>query len=257
MLRGVTPVIVAIVVQALRGLVPKAWKSRPLAALGVLACVAAALHVEPLIVLLASGVVAVVLARRPPVLPAIVPLLGVTSFAVPASAVGLLLVFAKIGATVFGSGYVLLAFLRADLVDRLHWLTERQLLDAVAVGQVTPGPVFTTATFIGYLVAGVPGAVTATLGIFLPGFLLVAASGRLIARLRGSPAASAFLDGVNAGSVGLMALVTVEIGRTAIVDLPTGLLALVSAALLLRFDLGPGLLIAAGAAVGLALGAGR
>jgi chromate transporter len=254
-LRGVKPVIIAIVVQAIRGLAPKAWKTWPLAAVGAVGLAAASAGVEPLTVLVAAGVVTVVLARRSRLAPAFSPLLAGATSALPAGALGLLMVFAKIGATVFGSGYVLLAFLRTDLVDRLHWITERQLLDAVAVGQVTPGPVFTTATFIGYLVAGVPGATAATVGNFLPGFLLVAASGRLLARIRRSPTAAAFLDGVNAASLALMALVTVQLGWTAIVDVPTALVALVSAVMLLRFDVGPAWLCAAGAAVGVALGA--
>ena len=113
--------------------------------------------------------------------------------------------FLKTGSVLFGSGYVLLAFLRADLVERLGWLSESQLIDAIAVGQITPGPVFTTATFIGYLLAGTAGALVATAGIFLPAFIFVALSGLLIPRLRSSPGASRFLDGVNVASLALMA----------------------------------------------------
>ncbi len=204
-LHGIKPVIVAVVLQALRGLAPKAMKTRPLIAVGVLAGAAAAFGVEPLAVLLGAGVAAV-LARRPPpgdTAPAVAPLLlSAASAPVAPTLLGIFLVFLKLGATVFGSGYVLLAFLRADLVERLRWLTEAQLLDAVAVGQVTPGPVFTTATFIGYLLGGVPGAALATAGIFLPGFVLVAASRPLLARVRRSPRAGAFLDGVNVGIPG-------------------------------------------------------
>ena len=133
----------------------------------------------------------------------------------------LFLTFAKIGAVLFGSGYVLLAFLRADFVQRLGWLTERQLLDAVAVGQVTPGPVFTTATFIGFVTAGWVGAAVATVGIFLPAFVFVALSGPLIPWLRRSPTAGAALDGVNVASLALMAVVTWQLARAAVVDLPT------------------------------------
>lgn len=122
----------------------------------------------------------------------------------------------------FGSGYVLLAFLRADLVERLHWLTERQLLDAIAVGQVTPGPVFTTATFIGYILRGPSGAGAATLGIFLPAFLFVAISGPLVPRLRRSPTAGAMLDGVNVTSLALMAVVAWQLGLSALVDAKSG-----------------------------------
>jgi len=159
-------------------------------------------------------------------------------------------VFVKTGAVLFGSGYVLLAFLRADLVERLGWLTERQLLDAVAVGQVTPGPVFTTATFIGYVLGGTPGALVATVGIFLPAFFFVALSGPVVPRLRRSPTAAAVLDGVNVASLALMAVVTWQLGRAALVDPLTILLAALSAILLLRFRVNSAWLVLGGAVVG-------
>ena len=162
----------------------------------------------------------------------------------------LFLTFLKAGSLVFGSGYVLLAWLREDLVDRLHWLTESQLLDAVAIGQVTPGPVFTTATFIGYVVAGWRGAAVATVGIFLPGFILVALTRPVVARLRQSPVAGAFLDGVNVAAVALMAVVTVQLARSTLVDPVTVLVALASAGALIRFDVNTTWLVAAGAAIG-------
>jgi chromate transporter len=163
---------------------------------------------------------------------------------------GLFWIFVKIGSVLFGSGYVLLAFLRADLVERLGWLTEAQLIDAIAVGQVTPGPVFTTATFIGYLLAGASGALVATAGIFLPAFIFVALSGPLVPRLRASPLAGAFLDGVNVASVALMTVVTIQLGHAALIDIPTAVLAVVSAALLVRFKLNATWLIVGGAAAG-------
>ena len=179
-LHGIKPVVIAVVVQALWGLAPKAVKkSKLLAVLGIGACVAAALGVEALAVLVAAGVLCVLIRR------ASAPGAHVAMIA-PVSLTKIFLAFLKLGAVVFGSGYVLLAFLRADLVDRWHWLTESQLMDAVAVGQVTPGPVFTTATFLGYLLGGPRGAVVATVGIFLPGFLLVAATRPLVARIRKS-----------------------------------------------------------------------
>jgi chromate transporter len=162
----------------------------------------------------------------------------------------LFLVFAKIGTVVYGSGYVLLAFLRTDLVTRLHWLTTTRLLDAVAVGQFTPGPVFTTATFIGYLMAGPKGAAVATVGIFLPSFILVALSGPLIPRIRRSPMAGAFLDGVNAAALALMAVVTWQLARAALVDVPTVALCLVSAIFLFRTRVNSAWLVLAGALVG-------
>ena len=162
----------------------------------------------------------------------------------------LFLFFVKVGSIVFGSGYVLLAFLQADLVEHWHWLTTTQLLDAIAVGQVTPGPVFTTATFIGYLLAGLPGAVIATAGIFLPSFIFVAASSPLIPRLRKSAVAGAFLDGVIIASLALMASVTYSLGRDAVIDLSTALLALGSAVLLVRFRLNSLWLVLGGALIG-------
>jgi chromate transporter len=159
--------------------------------------------------------------------------------------------FLKIGSMLFGSGYVLLAFLRADLVLRLHWLTEGQLIDAITAGQLTPGPVFTTATFIGYLLSGPWGAVVATAGIFLPAFVFVALSGPLVPRLRRSPPARAFLDGVNVASLALIVVVAVQLGRAAVVDPATGLLGLLAAIALLRFKVNSTWLILGGATVGL------
>jgi chromate transporter len=172
--------------------------------------------------------------------------------ATPVALWPLFAVFAKIGAVLFGSGYVLLAFLRADLVERLGWLTERQLLDAVAVGQVTPGPVFTTATFVGYLLGGPAGAAVATVGIFLPAFAFVAISGPLVPRIRRSPVAGAALDGVNVASLALMAVVAWQLGRAAVVDALTAALAGASAVLLFRFRVNSAWLVLGGAGIGAA-----
>jgi chromate transporter len=188
---------------------------------------------------------------------AVGPVSAAAGGGVAATAVGsvglapLFLVFLKIGSVLFGSGYVLLAFLRADLVQRFHWLTESQLLDATAVGQVTPGPVFTTATFIGYLLAGPKGALVATVGIFLPAFVFVALSAPLIPRLRRSPIAGAMLDGLNVASLALMAVVTWQLGRAAVYDWLTAAIAAASAFLLLRFRTNATWLVVGGAAVGL------
>ena len=157
----------------------------------------------------------------------------------------------KIGATLYGSGYVLLAYLRADFVRDLGWITDRQLIDAIAIGQITPGPVFTTATFIGYLLGGVPGALLATLGIFLPSFIFIALASLLINRLRNSPWMIGFLDGVNVAALGLMLGVTVQLASTAMIDPITILIVLVSLFLLLRFKINTTWLIAAGALIGL------
>jgi chromate transporter len=162
----------------------------------------------------------------------------------------LALIFLKVGSILFGSGYVLLAFLRPDLVERTRWLTDAQLLDAIAVGQFTPGPVLTTATFVGYLVSGGPGAIVATVAIFVPSFVFVALSSPLIPRLRRSSWAAGFLDGANAASVALMAVVTWELGRAAIVDWMTAGLAAASAILLLSTRLSAAWLVAGGALAG-------
>jgi chromate transporter len=177
---------------------------------------------------------------------------GAASGAAHVSYVALFLEFLKLGAVIYGSGYVLLAFLRTDLVQGLHWLTERQLLDAIAVGQFTPGPVFTTATFIGYIVAGWPGALLATLGIFLPSFALIAAVHPLAGRLRASPWTAPLLDGVNVAALALMAGVLAQLGQHALTDVVTWGLALVALAVLLRFRVNSVWLLLAGAAVGIA-----
>ena len=264
-LYGVKPVIIAIVVQALWGLAPKAIKrSRWLGALGVLAAVVAALGVDALLVLVGAGLVSLAAvatrgARRTKGTGArgvllFAPTVAASAAAPSAVTLGaLFLTFLKLGAVVFGSGYVLLAFLRADLVDRLHWLTESQLIDAVAVGQVTPGPVFTTATFIGYTLAGGWGALLATVAIFLPGFLMIGALRPIVARVRRSSTASAFLDGVNVASLALMAVVTVQLGQAALVDWVTVLLAVGSAVALLRWRVNTTWVIAAAALVGAAM----
>jgi chromate transporter len=266
---GIKPVIIAVVVQALWRLAPTAIKSGFLALVGLIAIPAALLGGNPLLVLFAAGIVTAVSAwtsRRRladafaaiPTMawPRIVPMLksvGVTAAPVPFSLLGLFLFFLKVGAVLYGSGYVLLAFLQTDLVDRLHWMTQSQLLDAVAVGQVTPGPVFTTATFIGYLLGGSTGAVIATLGIFIPSFIFVAASRPLIPRIRRSMTAGAFLDGVNVGSLALMAAVTLQLSRAAMVDVTTSAVAAFSALLLIYSRVNSAWLIFAGGLLGLAI----
>jgi chromate transporter len=194
-----------------------------------------------------------VLAILPPLLP--VGLIGSTTAAVssPVGLAPLFMFFLKVGAVLYGSGYVLLAFLRGDLVQRWDWLTESQLLDAIAIGQVTPGPLFTTATFIGYVLAGPAGACVATSGMFLPAFFFVAVSAPLIPRLRQSPVAGAFLDGVNAASLSLMAAVTLQLLGGAFVDVTTVLLGLGSVMVLLANRLNPIWLILIAGAIGLIL----
>ena len=272
-LYGVKPVVIGVVVQALWGLGRSAVKTPWLGVLGAGAVLATVLGVNELVVLAAAGAIAP-LARFVRRLRSSVGAAGLRLLAVPswpslraAAAAGgavasvgttsvgvglwpLFGVFVKVGAVLFGSGYVLLAFLRADLVQRFHWLTEQQLLDAVAVGQVTPGPVFTTATFVGYVLAGGAGAVVATVGIFLPAFVFVAASGPLVPRLRRSPTAGAVLDGVNVASLALMAVVTWHLGRAALVDWLSTALALGSALLLLHYRVNSAWLVLAGGLAG-------
>ena len=263
---GVGPVIIAIVAQALGRLTASAV-SGPLTAVIGLSAAALSLAGWNELGLLALGGAAMVCTRvgRPGI--AAGTLAAVMSSgtlfaqaagatAVPVTLTRLTLFFLKVGSILFGSGYVLLAFLRADLTDRWGWLTDQQLIDAVTVGQVTPGPVFTTATFIGYLLAGWVGAVLATIAIFAPGFLFVALSQPLIPRLRASAAASALLDGVVAASLGLMAAVTWHLARAAIVDGPSAALALLALTALLTIRPNSTWLILGGAAAGWALGGG-
>jgi chromate transporter len=266
MLYGVKPVIIAIVLQALWALGRAAIKTRFLALVALAAVVLSFLRVHELLVVFGAGVI-VGLTRMithqigsgrnllVPISssPVALFLQASAATAAPFGLWPLFLFFLKVGAVLYGSGYVLLAFIRADLVERWHWLTETQLLDAIAVGQVTPGPVFTTATFVGYVLGGTQGALVATLGIFLPAFFFVAVSGPLVPRIRKSPTAGAFLDGVNAAALALMLVVTYELGRAALVDLKTIILGVITAATLFRFRLNSVWLVLGGALIGLLL----
>jgi chromate transporter len=265
LLYGVKPVVISIIVQALWTLGPKAVKGPLTAVVGtmVFALYLAGLNV---IALLFAGGLVVMLAvnlqrlRGKSLGVLLVPVGGASALApvaVPFSLSLLFLTFLKIGAVLYGSGYVLLAFLRADFVVSLGWLTDQQLIDAVAIGQVTPGPVFTTATFIGFLLGGVPGALLATLGIFLPSFIFVAISNPLISRVRNSAWLSGFLDGVNVASLGLTAAVTVQLSWASLIDPLAVLIALVAFWSLLRFKVNSTWLIAGGAIIGLVSAAWR
>lgn len=259
LLYGIKPVVMAIILQALYLLGAKAVRGVMLAVTGAAAFALYFLGINELALLFGGGLAVMLIKnwRRLHIetLPAfwLAPL-GLpglpTVLAEPVNIVRMFLIFLKIGAVMYGSGYVLLAFLHGDLVTRLGWLTERQLLDAVALGQVTPGPLFTTATFIGYQLGGLPGALLATLGIFLPSFVFVILSSPLIPRLRQSTWAGALLDGINVAALGLMASVTVKLAADAIVDLPTALLGLIGVVLLLRFKVNPTWLVVGGALAG-------
>jgi chromate transporter len=263
LLYGVTPVVIAIIAHALVLLGRTALKSAGLAVIGLAALggYLAGLHPLLLLALGAALWLALTGGRRlaarfgaPAIL---VPLAGPLLLQAPTAAAGsvslatLFWTFLKLGSVVFGSGYVLLAFLRDDLVEGLRVISDRQLVDAVAVGQITPGPVFTTATFIGYLAAGTPGAVVATVAIFAPSFVFVPLIDRLLAAVRNRPWVRTTLDGVNVAAVALMAGVAAQLARTALVDPLTVALAATTLAVLLRWHPNPTWLIAAGATVGL------
>jgi chromate transporter len=259
LLYGIKPVVIAVVILALFSLGRAALKTTALAGLGAAAAAANLLGAGELAVLFAAGIVSAVIHRvrtRDRLQPLAWPLfvLGVPSAtaaaAMPVTLSSLFLFSVKVGSVLFGSGYVLLAFLRADLVERWQWMSEAELLDAIAVTQMTPGPIFTAATFIGYVLAGGAGALVATAGIFLPAFFFVAASGPLVPRIRRSPAAGAFLDGVVAASLALMGVVTLELARSALIDLPAWVLAAVSTFLLLVFRPSSTWLLLGGAAGG-------
>ena len=258
LLYGVQPVVIAIVVHALTKLAPTAgkdWLLRGIVAVSIGLFLAG---FNELLILFGLGLL-VMLVRNAARLGSgaaqlfyPLPLVLLAQDAnVPVTLERLFLTFLKIGAVLYGGGYVILAFLQNDFVDRLGWLTQQQLIDAVSVGQVTPGPVFTTATFIGYVLKGVPGALLATLAIFLPSFFFVAISHRYIERMRSSKWFSGLLDGVNAAAVGLMAGVTIELAREAIVDVTTVVVAVVALLLLAVARVNSAWLILAGGTVGL------
>lgn len=263
LLYGVKPVVIAVVIQALHRLGKTAVRTPLLAAVGLAALALSAAEVNELAVLFGAGAFVGLTkvasrSRNPSALLTVAALpigSAAVSAVVPFGLPSLFLFFLKVGSVLFGSGYVLLAFLRNDLVHRWRWMTEGQLLDAVAVGQLTPGPVFTTATFIGYVLGGPQGALVATLGIFLPAFFFVGISGPLVPRIRQWPVAGAVLDGVNVASLALMTLVSFQLGRAALVDGTTLLLAAASLILLERFRVNSAWLVVGGAVIGLAVAA--
>ncbi|MBI4339228.1 MAG: chromate efflux transporter [Chloroflexi bacterium] len=265
LLYGIKPVIIAIILQALWALGRRAARTPLLVGAGVGALALYLLGVnEVLLVFAGGGVMALVhggkrLAKRGAAGLALLPLGGLSLGTLPVGAapyslLTLFLNFLKIGSVLYGSGYVLLAFLRGDFVDRLGWLTEQQLLDAIAVGQFTPGPVLTTATFVGYVVGGLPAAVLATVGIFLPAFVFVSFLSRILPLVRRSPLAAAALDGVNVVSLALMGGVALQLGRASIVDPFTIVLALVALAVVFRTRVNSVWVVAGGGVLGLGYG---
>ncbi|MEM7593414.1 MAG: chromate transporter [Cyanobacteria bacterium P01_A01_bin.83] len=262
LLYGIKPVIIAIVLQALWKLGRKAAKDSPTIVAGIMAIAAYFAGVNEILLLLSLGIIVTLIKNWQNGDQAtnglyLLPFSGMLAQAggvTTAISIGwgsVFWFFLKIGSILYGSGYVLLAFLQRDLVERNHWLTSQQLLDAIAIGQITPGPVFTTATFVGYLLAGNAGAIAGTVGIFLPAFLLVGIVNPWVTKLRQSSWAGGFLDGVNAASLGLMAGVTYTLGRAALIDWLTPIVAILSAIAILRFKINPIWLVMAGGAIGL------
>lgn len=267
---GIKPVVIILTVMATWKLGRSAIKNLPtgiagIAAIGLLGC----FDVSTVVVLLLAGI-GVTLSQNWRRLRGILPIVWLPTIAgtdsklfdpllltmMPAIAsqpswTDVLAIFIKIGATIYGGGYVLLAFLQPELVDRTHWLTSQQLLDAIAIGQVTPGPLFTTATFIGYLLAGHLGAIAATVGIFLPGFVFVALVTAWVPQLRQSIWFGSWLDGVNAGAWGAILVVTYRLGANTLVDWQTIAVAVVSWLLIWRWRIDPIWLILGSAIVGL------
>jgi chromate transporter len=261
-LYGMKPVVIGIVIQALWSLGRRGIKGPATAVAGALVAALYVLGFNEL-ALLFGGAAAVFLVRGghrllKKGLEALVPFSGIAQgplaalagSAVPFSPATLFLSFVKIGSVLYGSGYVLFAFLRSEFVQRLGWLTQQNVLDAIIAGQITPGPVFSSATFVGYLLGGWPTALLATLGFFLPSFVFVGLLGRFLPYVRKSPGAALFLDGVNVASLGLMAGVTVELGRAAVTDVFTIVLFLASLFAVLRLKVSPVWLILGGALIG-------
>ena len=250
LLYGVKPVVIVLILQALWMLGRTAARSAWLVLVGIIVFALYLLGVNEIGLLFGAALLVMLVAnaRRLPE----TGLSALVVLAAPFSLGDLFWVFLKIGAVLYGSGYVLFAFLQAELVTRLGWLSQQQLIDAIAVGQLTPGPVFSAATFVGYLVGGLPGSLLATLGIFLPSFILVGVTARWLPRLRKSPWSAAFLDGVNMASVGLMAAVVWQLGAAAFVDWPSVAIAAV-AAVLLRLKVNSAWLVLGGALAGFLL----
>jgi chromate transporter len=262
LLYGIKPVIIAIVLQALWKLGRKAAKDTPTIIAGIIA-IAGYFSGFNEILLMISIAIAVMLIKNwhndagttngVYLLPWGMLTLGKAATAVSIGWGSVFWFFLKIGSILYGSGYVLLAFLQQDLVERNHWLTSQQLLDAVAIGQITPGPISTTATFVGYLLAGNAGAIAGTVGIFLPAFLLVGIINPWVSKLRQSPWTGGFLDGVNAASWGLMVGVTYSLGQAALIDWLTVVLAVLSAIAVFRWQINSLWLIITGGAIAVVL----
>ncbi len=259
---GIKPALIAIILAAVWRLGRTAAKGMPLLSLGCAVAVASLLGWDEIVLLFLGGVIGMLWLGRAGSLAALVWMSASAagSAAATAGATGaagasislakLGLFFIKVGGVLYGSGYVLVAFLEGGLVRDYGWLSEAQLLDAIAIGQLTPGPVLSTATFIGYILGGLPGAVVATAGIFLPSFIFVAALGLVLPRLQRSRWTAAFLDAVNMSSVALMAAVTVKLSVSTLTSWPAWVIALAAAGAGLRWRVNPTWLVLGGAVVG-------
>jgi chromate transporter len=254
-LYGIRAAVVGIVLWAIIDLGRRLLKRWTLVILAAAVAGLSLIGINPVLLIVAGGLIVSAASQVQP--NPKVGMLSLTSgLALPAWSGGKLLTvfltFLKLGIVSFGSGYVLYAFLHADFVQGLHWLTDKQLIDAIAIGQATPGPVFTTATFLGYLFAGVPGALLATFAIFLPGFVLVPMLDSMVRLTQRRAWAQGFVDGANAAALGLIAAVTLQIGRSALVDPLAVLIALVALGIIWKWPLAsPGVVLAA-AVVGVA-----
>jgi chromate transporter len=263
--QGIRPALLAVILAAVFRLSKPIVKNRVMIVLGVLVTVLNLVGLDEILLLLSGGALGVLWNYRRQLQQSVASLLGLfLPFSIPiltgsisdhvatvsATLVGLGLFFLKVGSILFGSGYVLVAFLQGGLVDTRHWLTQSQLLDAVAVGQFTPGPVLSTATFIGYLILGIPGAAVATVGIFLPSFVFVLISNPFIARLRKSPLTSGFLNGVNAASLGLMLAVTVTLALASLSGLGSWIILLLAAGIVITWNINAAWIVAGAAVLG-------
>ncbi|WP_096620084.1 chromate efflux transporter [Calothrix sp. NIES-3974] len=264
LLYGIKPAVLAVIGAAVWRLGKTAFKKRILILIALAVVVAVFMGVNEVLALILGGIGGMVILRSisPPVAAILSPLsstlvVNVSSSTNPPnySLWQLGLVFLKIGCVLYGSGYVLVAFLQSELVQGLGWLTQKQLLDAIAIGQFTPGPVLSTATFIGYVIGGLPGAIVATIGIFLPSFVLVALLNPIVPKLRASKYMSAFLDAINASAIALMIAVTIQLGREILFpgnqfDWFASLIFLVSAIIIIRWRLNAAWLVFGGAIFG-------
>jgi chromate transporter len=253
-LAAVQPVVLVVVLDALIPLARTAISSAPTVVIALATTVFTLAGLPEFTALLLGGVMHLFARRTAIVLAAVGTFASVGAAAISTPLVvrqaDVFMYFARVGSLLFGSGYVLLSVLEGDLVQRRGWLTNQQLFDAIAAGQATPGPVFTTATFIGYLLGGPWMALVATIGIFLPAFVFAACSSAMLDRLRRLESARSFLKGVNAAAVALIALVLVTLAQAALTGLFPMALAIIAAGLIVVMKINPSFVLMAAAILG-------